>query len=64
MRDLHIKIKSLLIYSKNEIINRFLPGLSEQESREHFQHTIEQSHKYNTFFHRILYHPEKNKFFG
>ena len=49
---------------KNEIINRFLPGLSEQESREHFQHTIEQSHKYNTFFHRILYHPEKNKFFG
>ena len=48
---------------KREIIARFLPGLSETEAREHFQHTIESSQGYNTIFHRLLYHPDKIKWF-
>ena len=48
---------------KNEIINRFLPGLSETEAREYFQQTIEHSQSYNNLFYQWLYHPEKPKIF-
>ena len=47
---------------QKEIIDRFLPGFSEQEAREHFRKTIQNSQNYNSLFYQLLYHPDKRLF--